>query len=234
MRNSPLVHLTGGAAPLLRANIDTDAIAPSRVKMHVDATDLANTLFNEWRFAPDGSERPDFILNQRGRRDSQFLIALDNFGCGSSRETAVWALRDFGFRCIVAPSFGSIFRSNCYRNGVAPIVLDRTMVERLGGSAEADASLALTLDLSEQRLSASDGFAAHFEIEPGPKRMLLEGLDSISLTLRLIEEIKAFRQADRARRSWIYAIGRDGFEDQVCPTVLSSVDGPCAARGKLS
>ena len=207
MRNTPISTLSGPVAPLLRSNVDTDAIAPSRVKQSVDTSDLSALLFREWRFDAEGAERPDFVLNQPGRRDSVFMVSLDNFGCGSSRETAPWAIRDFGIRCVVAPSFGSIFRANCARNGVVPVVLDRAMVERLGQAAEADTGLTLTLDLPAQTLTASDGLSAWFDIEPGPKRMLVEGLDTIGLTLTRAAEIAAFRQLDRARRPWVYGAG---------------------------
>lgn len=204
MRNTPLATLTGVVAPLLRANIDTDAIAPSRVKMGVDASDLSGLLFREWRFDADGAERPDFVLNRPERRGSVFMVALDNFGCGSSRETAPWAIRDFGIRCVVAPSFGSIFSANCYRNGVAPVVLARDQVEQLGAAAERDPELRLTLDLPAQTLTASNGFAASFTVDPGLKRMLVEGLDNIGLTLTRRPEIEAFRRADRIARPWVY------------------------------
>ena len=205
MRNSPLDKITGPAAPLLRANVDTDAIFPSRSRFGVEVTDASPFLFAEWRFAADGSERPDFVLNQPGRRDSVFLIALDNFGCGSSREFAPWALRDFGIRCIIAPSFGSIFEANCHRNGIAPVVLDRDRVEEIGHASERSTELRLTLDLGSQTIEGSNGFAAHFDMPAGPKRMLMEGLDSIGLTLTRIEAIQDFRQTDRAERPWVYA-----------------------------
>lgn len=136
MRNTPLATLTGAVAPLLLADIDTDAIAPSRVKMGVDASGLSGLLFREWRFDADGAELPDFVLNRPERRTAVFVVALDYFGCGSSSETAPWAIRDYGIRCVVAPSFGSIFNANCYRNGVAPVVLARELVEELGHAAE--------------------------------------------------------------------------------------------------
>jgi 3-isopropylmalate/(R)-2-methylmalate dehydratase small subunit len=204
MRNIPLTTLTGAVAPLLRANIDTDAIAPSSVTLSVDASDLSSLLFREWRFDANGAERPEFVLNQQGRRASVFMVALDNFGCGSSRETAPWALRDFGIRCVIAPSFGSIFKANCIRNGVAPVVLDRHLVERLGYDAERDPTIGLALDLPAQTLTATNGFAATFDIDPGAKRMLVEGLDAVGLTLTRLGDIEAFRDADRRLRPWIY------------------------------
>ncbi len=153
----------------------------------------------------DGAELPDFVLNRPERRDSVFMVALDNFGCGSSRETAPWAIRDFGIRCVVAPSFGSIFNANCYRNGVAPVVLARELVEGLGYAAEGDPALRLTLDVPAQTITASNGFTAKFTMDPGLKRMLVEGLDSIGLTLTRRPEIEAFRTADRVARPWVYA-----------------------------
>lgn len=204
MRNTPLRTLTGAVAPLLRANVDTDAIAPSRVKQSVDASDLSSLLFREWRFDADGTERLDFVLNQPGRRHSVFMIALDNFGCGSSRETAPWAIRDYGIQCVIAPSFGSIFKANCCRNGVAPVVLDRALIDQLGQRAESNPALSLTLDLPAQTLTASDGFTVAFDIEPAPKRMLVEGLDAIGLTLTRRDDIEAFRRHDRVARPWVY------------------------------
>lgn len=205
MRNSPPSRIEGAVAPLLRANIDTDAIAPSRNRISPDTTDFSSCLFSEWRFDENGAERPDFVLNEPARRDVAFLIALDNFGCGSSRETAPWALRDYGLRCLVAPSFGSIFQNNCYRNGIAPVVLPRAVVERFGNAAEADPALKLTLDLPSQTLSASNGLFAEFDIDHAGKKMLIEGLDPIGLTLLRRAEIDAFRAADRMGRPWAYA-----------------------------
>lgn len=204
MRNTPLTTLSGAVAPLLRANVDTDAIAPSRVMLSVDASDLSGLLFREWRFDANGMERPEFVLNRAGRRASVFMLALDNFGCGSSRETAPWALRDYGIRCLIAPSFGSIFKANCIRNGVAPVVLARQLVEHLGQETEADPAITLALDLPAQTLASTSGFATTFDIDPGAKRMLVEGLDAIGLTLTRLNDIETFRNADRRVRPWIY------------------------------
>ncbi len=206
MRNTPLTQLEGRVAPLLRANVDTDAISPSRNKISPGTTDFSDCLFSEWRFNDDGSEVPDFALNEPARRHSAFLIALDNFGCGSSRETAVWALRDYGIRCIVAPSFGSIFQNNCYRNGIAPVVLAREVVEQFGLAAQSDPMLQLTLNLPEQVLKASSGLSVKFEFDPFGKKMLVEGLDPIGLTLLRRPEIERFRRGDRTRRPWAYGV----------------------------
>lgn len=204
MRNSGLTVLSGAVAPLLRPNIDTDAISPSRVKRSVNQKDTSGELFFEWRFDEHGLERPDFVLNRPDRRTACFMIGLENFGCGSSRETAVWALRDYGIRCVIAPSFGSIFRANCYQNGVAPVELSEVDVRLLGALAEGDASDFFTLDLPAQRLTTKSGAGFSFDMEAASKRMLVEGLDAIGMTLTLRPEIDAFRAADRARRPWIY------------------------------
>ena len=148
------------------------------------------------------------MLNQPARRGCTFLVALDNFGCGSSRETAPWAIRDYGIRCVVAPSFGSIFSANCSRNGVAPVVLPREQVMALGLAAERDPGLRLTLDLPAQTLAATNGFAARFTMDPGPRRMLVEGLDEFGLTLTRRAAIEAFRHGDRQSRPWAYATAR--------------------------
>lgn len=204
MRNTPLERLSGPVAPLLRANVDTDAIFPSRVKFGVDDKDTSRFLFREWRFTPEGEERSDFVLNQPGRRRAVFLIALDNFGCGSSREMAPWALRDFGLRCVIAPSFGTIFEANCYRNGIAPVVLPRTDVERLGRQAQADIDYRLALDLEAMTLTTPEGERLVFTMDVGLRRMLVEGLDTIGLTLTRRAEIEAFRDRDREARPWVY------------------------------
>lgn len=210
MRNTPLTTLTGRLAPLMRANIDTDAIFPSRSKMGVDETDVSRFLFREWRLTDDGQERPEFVLNQPSRRNAVFLIALDNFGCGSSRETAPWALRDFGIRCIVAPSFGSIFQANCYRNGIAPVVLDRKYVETLGSIAENDDAMTMTLDLATQVLATSGGWRVSFAMPSGAKAMLMEGLDTIGVTLTRRTEIETFQRNDVSGRPWVYVESLNG------------------------
>lgn len=205
MRNTPLTQIEGRVVPLLRANIDTDAISPSRNKISPTMTDFSACLFSEWRFHPDGTEKPDFALNESARRGSVFLIALDNFGCGSSRETAPWALRDFGFRCIIAPSFGSIFLNNCCRNGIAPIVLRREDVEYLGAAAQSNPSFELQLDMPAQTLVAPEGFSRAFEFDPANKKMLVDGLDPVGVTLLRRLEIEKFRHFDCKRRPWAYA-----------------------------
>ncbi len=199
--------LTAIAAPLLRINIDTDAIIPSREMKRVSKTGLAEGLFAGWRYKTPGSreENPDFILNQAPYRQARILLAGINFGCGSSREHAVWALHEWGILAVVAPSFGSIFQGNCVRNGIVPVVLDNAIVESLARQVESDpAKRLLTVDLVECVVVAPDGSRHTFAIPRADREMLLEGLDSIAVTLKRDAEILAFREQDKTRRPWIY------------------------------
>ncbi len=190
--------LTSIAVPLIRDNVDTDAIIPSREMKTVSKTGLAAGLFAGWRYtAIDGRDlNPAFVLNDPAFRDARILLSGDNFGCGSSREHAAWALAEYGFRAIVAPSFNPIFRGNCIRNGIVPVELDAAMI-----AAEPQP---LTIDLPAQTLTAASGRSWHFVIEAEAKEMLLDGLDAIDLTLKRAPEIAAFRAADRTRRPWAY------------------------------
>lgn len=199
--------LTAIAAPLLRINVDTDAIIPSREMKRVSKDGLSEGLFAGWRYRTPGSreENPDFILNQEPYRHARILLSGINFGCGSSREHAVWALHEWGIRAIIAPSFGSIFQGNCVRNGIVPVVLDNTLVESLARQVEADPSKQeLTVDLVECVVIAPDGRRHAFSVPKADREMLLEGLDSIAVTLKRDAEILAFRAGDEARRPWIY------------------------------
>jgi len=200
-------RLTGIAAPLLRINVDTDAIIPSREMKKVSKVGLAEGLFAGWRYKTPGSrdENPDFILNQEPYRRAQILLAGANFGCGSSREHAVWALAEWGIRAIVAPSFGAIFQGNCVRNGILPVVLDNAAVEDLARQVAADPERnRIGVDLVTGRLTAPDGSEHAFEVAPADREMLLEGLDGIALTMKRDDEILAFQGRDRLRRPWIY------------------------------
>ena len=200
---TPLVTLTAKAVPLLRDNVDTDAIIPSREMKSVSKTGLSDGLFAGWRYLANNSRKPnpDFVLNDPRFRDGQILVSGANFGCGSSREHAVWALAEYGFRAVVAPSFSPIFRANCVRNGIAPIVLPVASVARLAELAERGD--AVTLDL--RALTIASGEAAFtFPLDDEARTMLLEGLDAIELTLKRQAEITAFREADRTRRPWVY------------------------------
>jgi 3-isopropylmalate/(R)-2-methylmalate dehydratase small subunit len=201
------ITLTAIAAPLLRINIDTDAIIPSREMKRVSKEGLSEGLFAGWRYQSPGSreENPDFILNREPWRQAKILLSGLNFGCGSSREHAVWALHEWGIRAIIAPSFGSIFQGNCVRNGIVPVVLDNALVETLAHQVEADPARNLvTVDLLHGIVVAPDGQRHAFSLPEADREMLLEGLDSIAVTLKRDAEILEFRDADRSRRPWIY------------------------------
>ena len=199
--------LTGVAAPLLRANVDTDAIIPSREMKSVSKRGLAGGLFAGWRYTRIGGRDPNpgFVLNQPAYAGAQVLLAGENFGCGSSREHAVWALLEFGFRVIIAPSFSPIFEMNCVRNGVLPVRLPAPSIAALADSIAADPQARrVTVDLVQQVVTSPDGDEYAFDIGPEPREMLLEGLDAIDLTLKQRAAIDAFTTSDRAARPWIY------------------------------
>jgi 3-isopropylmalate/(R)-2-methylmalate dehydratase small subunit len=197
--------LRGIAAPLMLPNIDTDRIIRIERVVGVPHERQGEYLFEAMRFNADGSENPGFILNQPPYREARILLAADNFGCGSSRENAVWALLGWGLRCVIAPSFGDIFFGNCFQNGMLPIRLPAATVERLAAEIEADAQHALCVDLERQRIVTAKGEEIAFDVEPLRRRMLLEGLDEIGLTLQHEAAIAAFQRADRRARPWLYA-----------------------------
>jgi 3-isopropylmalate/(R)-2-methylmalate dehydratase small subunit len=199
--------LTAIAAPLLRINIDTDAIIPSREMKRVSKDGLSEGLFAGWRYrAPGGREEdPSFILNREPYRRARILLSGINFGCGSSREHAVWALHEWGIRAVIAPSFGAIFQGNCVRNGIVPVVLENSLVESLAKQVETDPeNNRVTVDLVQCVVTAPDGTQYGFSLPTADREMLLEGLDSIAVTLKRDNEILAFRERDRTRRPWIY------------------------------
>lgn len=205
----PFRVVSGIALPLIRDNVDTDAIIPSREIRTVSKTGLADGLFAGWRYLDVGSRTPEpsFVLNQAPYDHARILLGGVNFGCGSSREHAVWALAEFGFRAVVAPSFNPIFRNNCVRNGVAPIELPRPVIEELAGLIAGEpAGRPVTIDL-ERSVVVAHGFRASFSMDAASREMLLEGLDPIDLTLRSRGAIAAFREADRATRPWAYLGG---------------------------
>lgn len=197
---TPFTTLTAVAAPLLRDNIDTDAIIPSREMTSVGKTGLAAGLFAGWRYTGTTGREPDpaFVLNRPEYAGAAILLAGANFGCGSSREHAAWALAEYGFRAVVAPSFNPIFRGNAVRNGIVPVVLPAATV-----AAFAEAG-PLTIDLPAQTVAAADGIPHRFDIAAEAKEMLLHGLDAIDLTLTRKAEIDAFIAADRVRRGWAH------------------------------
>lgn len=197
---TPFTVLTSVAAPLLRDNVDTDAIIPSREMKSTGKTGLAAGLFAPWRYLSPGGRDPDptFVLNQPRYADAHILLGGDNFGCGSSREHAVWALAEYGIRAIIAPSFAPIFAGNCIRNGVLPVVLDRASVAAIAAANEP-----VTIDLAQQQVEVGSQRWT-FAIGAEAKAMLLEGLDGIELTLKHRERIAAFQRADRLARPWVY------------------------------
>ena len=198
-------RLTAIAAPYLRANVDTDMIIRGARSALVPREQLGNYLFEAVRLKPDGSEDPQFVLNREPFRRAQILVGGDNFGCGSSRESAVWALTGAGFRCVVAPSFGGIFFGNCFQNGVLAVQLEREALMRLGEALAADPARAtLTVDLQRQVVIDAEGRETTFDYDPYRKQALLEGLDDIGMTLRLEPRIDRFQAEDRERRPWIY------------------------------
>jgi 3-isopropylmalate/(R)-2-methylmalate dehydratase small subunit len=196
----------GVAAPLLRGNIDTDAIIPSREMKRVSKHGLGEGLFAGWRYLQQGGRDPDpqFVLNRAGFQGASILLSGPNFGCGSSREHAVWALKEYGIRSIIAPDFGTIFANNCVRNGLLPLVLDESAIAEMASWVERDpAGNRILIDLPAQRVSAADQHWL-FEIDPAAKRMLVEGLDAIALTQTRTALIEAFHQERQALRPWLF------------------------------
>jgi 3-isopropylmalate/(R)-2-methylmalate dehydratase small subunit len=202
----PFVRVKALAAPLMRANVNTDVIIPSLEITSPSREGFGEKLFAAWRYIEPGRKPdPGFVLNRAPFDRAQILIAGENFGCGSSREMAVWAIRQFGFRCLIAPSFGAIFQSNCYRNGVLPVVLPKADVEALGRDAE-PGTLELEVDLETCTVSAPGGRVFSFAVGKSERAMLLAGLDAIGLTLERRNEILAYQSRDRALRPWIWSI----------------------------
>ena len=186
--------LTGVAAPLPILNVDTDMIIPKQYLKTIKRTGLGTGLFAEMRYRDDGSENPDFVLNKPAYRNAQILVAGDNFGCGSSREHAPWALLDFGIRCVISTSFADIFYNNCFKNGILPITVSPEDIEKLFDDAERGANATLTIDLEKQEIRGPDGGTVRFDIDPFRKRCLLEGLDDIGLTLEKGAAIESFEK----------------------------------------
>ena len=197
------ITLTSVAAPLPVANVDTDQIIPARFLKTIKRTGLGSALFSSMRYKEDGSENPDFILNQPAYREAQILVADDNFGCGSSREHAPWALLDFGIRCVISTSFADIFFNNCFKNGILPIVVSPDNLAKLMDDAERGANATLTIDLEAQEIKGPDGGTLPFEIDPFRKHCLLNGLDDIGLTLEKSGGIEAYEGKLTAARPWL-------------------------------
>ena len=196
--------MTGAAAPLMRINVDTEVIIPINRLIGHKRGELGRFCFEPWRYTGDGTENPEFVLNQARYRDAKILVAGDNFGCGSSREHAVWSLAEFGFRCIIAPSFGDIFYWNCFQNGVLPIRLPEEQVKEIAAEIEAAEKPLVTVDLEAQTITTPSGLNIVFATDPERRDALLEGIDEIGMTLKLDTQIRAHRRQDRENRPWIY------------------------------
>ncbi|MGQ3671143.1 3-isopropylmalate dehydratase small subunit [Xanthobacter sp. TB0136] len=195
--------LEGVAAPLKLVNVDTDMIIPKQYLKTIKRTGLGKGLFSEMRYNEDGSDNPDFVLNQPAYKNAQILVAGDNFGCGSSREHAPWALLDFGIRCVISTSFADIFYNNCFKNGILPIIVSQENLDKLFEDADRGANATLTIDLPAQEIRGPDGGKVRFEIDPFRKRCLLEGLDDIGLTLEKASSINAYETAKASERPWL-------------------------------
>ena len=195
--------LTGIAAPMPLVNIDTDMIIPKQFLKTIKRSGLGVNLFDEMRYTQDGKEIPEFVLNQPAYRKAEILVAGDNFGCGSSREHAPWALLDFGIRCVISTSFADIFFSNCFKNGILPVVLPQAAVDLLMDDARKGANARITVDLESQTVTASDGTSFGFDVDPFKKHCLLNGLDDIGLTLEKSASIQTFEKAAAQSRPWV-------------------------------
>ncbi|MFN3646470.1 MAG: 3-isopropylmalate dehydratase small subunit [Gemmobacter sp.] len=195
--------LTGIAAPMPLVNIDTDMIIPKQFLKTIQRSGLGKNLFDEMRYTPDGQEIPDFVLNQPQYRSAQILVAGDNFGCGSSREHAPWALLDFGIRCVISTSFADIFYNNCFKNGILPIVMPAEVVEVLMADARKGANARMTIDLPSQTVTTSDGQTFGFEVDPFRKHCLLNGLDDIGLSLEKVAAIDSYEARAAVARPWV-------------------------------
>ncbi|RED18754.1 3-isopropylmalate dehydratase small subunit [Pontivivens insulae] len=195
--------LTGVAAPMPLVNIDTDMIIPKQFLKTIKRTGLGANLFDEMRFNTDGSEIEDFVLNKPAYREASILVAGDNFGCGSSREHAPWALADFGIRCVISTSFADIFFNNCFKNGILPIVLPQEDVDKLMDDAERGANAVMTVDLEAQTITGPDGGTITFDVEPFRKHCLLNGLDDIGLTLQKSASIDSFEAQYAQQAPWL-------------------------------
>jgi 3-isopropylmalate/(R)-2-methylmalate dehydratase small subunit len=197
--------LDGIAAPLPIINCDTDKIIPKQHLKTIARTGLGKALFDELRYRADGSENPDFVLNQPAYRHAKILVAGENFGCGSSREHAPWALMDFGIRCIIASSFADIFYNNCFKNGILPIKLPQQIVDQLMDDARKGANARLSIDLANQTITRPDGEKIHFEIDAFRKHCLLNGLDDVGLTLEKGAAIDRYEQRARMSQPWLFS-----------------------------
>ena len=197
--------LEGVAAPMKKVNVDTDMIIPKQYLKTIKRTGLGKGLFSEQRYKDDGSEDPNFILNKSAYRNSKILVAGDNFGCGSSREHAPWALLDFGIRCIISEDFADIFYNNCFKNGILPIKVPKEIVDKLMDDASRGSNAIIEIDLEKQEIKGPDGGTVHFDIDPFRKKCLMEGLDDIGLTMEKKSEIDDFERRQSESQPWLHA-----------------------------
>src|SRR5687768_5109087 len=197
--------LTGVAAPMRIINVDTDMIIPKQYLKTIKRTGLGTGLFSEMRFNEDGSENPDFVLNKPAYRKAQILVAGDNFGCGSSREHAPWALLDFGIRCVISTSFADIFYNNCFKNGILPIKVSKEDLDKLMDDASRGANATLSIDLEKQEIRGPDGGCVKFDLDPFRKKCLLNGLDDVGLTMEKKKHIDTFESKQKQSQPWLYA-----------------------------
>ncbi len=217
---------TGLVAPLDRANVDTDQIIPNQFLKSIERTGFGPNLFDEWRYLDEGlpgqdcSNRPlnpDFVLNQARYKGASILLARQNFGCGSSREHAPWALDDFGFRCIIAPSYADIFFNNCFKNGLLPIVLEETIVDELFQAVEGSEGYTLSVSLEDCTISRPDGDDIDFSVDEFRRHCLLEGLDDIGLTLQDADAIRAYETRRRQEAPWLFGLGGHDAQEETSP-----------------
>ncbi len=203
----PFTKVTGLVAPLDRVNVNTDEITPARFLKTIRSTGFDFTLFANWRYLDPGAKmpNPDFVLNQTRYKGATILLAEDNFGCGSSREHAPWAIRDYGFRCLIAPSFADIFYNNCFNNGILPITLEHPVVRELFAEAEANEGYTVQVDLAAQTVTTPAGRVLRFEIDQFRKNALLQGLDNIGWTLSHSDEIAAYEQRRKQEAPWLFS-----------------------------
>ena len=199
----PFTTLTGVAAPLPMANVDTDKIIPARFLKSISRSGFGKNLFWNLRYKEDGSENADFVLNREPYRKAEILIAHENFGCGSSREHAPWALLDFGIRCVIAPDFADIFNNNCFKNGILPVRLPREVCDTLMEDARLGANARVTVDLERQVVVRPNGEEIPFEVDPFRKHLLLNGLDDIGQTLQHADAIGAFEEKRKTAQPWL-------------------------------
>ena len=195
--------LTGVAAPMPIVNIDTDMIIPKDYLKTIKRTGLGTGLFSEMRYNEDGTENPDFVLNKPAYRNAEIIVAGDNFGCGSSREHAPWAIKDFGIKCVISTSFADIFFNNCFKNGILPITLPQEQIDVLMKDAEKGSNARLDIDLENQTVTTSEGESFSFEVDPFRKHCLLEGLDDIGLTMEKAGAIDSFEAQAGQARPWV-------------------------------